>query len=118
MPKNSTITSVGSVAHFAEFEDEVEVQIFNSLVGIPLDHLEKASLLLDCIFKFLLNLFENFVTLAEITSKTQIADEAFNALQYYMKIILQAIFDYDETMEVLNEMQINRTLISQLRKQK
>ena len=35
-----------------------------------------------------------------------------------MKIILQAMFDYDETMEALSDAQINRSLINQLKKQK
>ena len=101
-----------------ELEEEIDVEIFNSLVGIPLNHLEKGSLFLDWIFKFFLILFDNFVTISEITSKTQLADEAFNALQYYTKIILQAMFDYDDTMEALNDAQINRSLINQLKKQK
>jgi hypothetical protein len=61
--------------------------------------LDKASQFLDCIFEYILILFDNFVTVAEITGDSQLADEAFNAIQYYMKIILQAIFDYDDTLE-------------------
>jgi len=39
---------------------------------------------------------------SEITNNSELADEAFNAIQYYMKIILQAIFDYDDTLEVVS----------------
>lgn len=62
--------------------------------------LDKTSVFLDCIFEFILVLFDNFVTVAEVmTGDTQLADEAFNAIQYYIKIILQGIFDYDNAME-------------------
>ena len=39
------------------------------------------------------------MTISEITGNSQLADEAFNALQYYMKIIPQALFDIDDSLE-------------------
>ncbi|CAI2370047.1 unnamed protein product [Moneuplotes crassus] len=83
-----------------EFTDDVELQIFNALIGIPLQMLNLTSSFLDSLFHYLLCLFDNFVTIAEITANSQLADEAFNGIQYYIKIILQALFDYDDTLQV------------------
>lgn len=79
----------------------MELQIFNALIGIPLKMLNQTSVFLDSLFHYLLTLFNNFMTVAEITSNSQLADEAFNGIQYYMKIILQALFDYDDTLQMV-----------------
>lgn len=59
----------------------------------------KVSLFLDCLFRYILILFDNFLTISEVTVSHQLSDEAFNAIQYYIKITLQVIFEYDETMK-------------------
>ena len=68
--------------------------------------LNQTSAFLDSLFQYLLLLFDNFVTVAEITANSQLADEAFNGIQYYIKIILQAVFDYDDTLETVKNLSL------------
>jgi len=68
--------------------------------------LNQTSAFLDSLFQYLLLLFDNFVTVAEITANSQLADEAFNGIQYYIKIILQAVFDYDDTLETVRNLSL------------
>ena len=86
-----------------DFGSDDEKRVFDNLVAVSIQDIQRTSLFFDIFFFFLVILFDNFVTLSEneLTMNHEIALEAFNAIQYYMKLVLQTVFSYNQTMEAI-----------------
>jgi hypothetical protein len=52
------------------FETDEEMKIYDAIIHVPVQDIQSLSIFLDLVFYFILVMFDNFITLSEVTKNT------------------------------------------------